>query len=971
VSRTVLLTLVALAVLLVTASGSFAQNGSNIAGVVKDTTGAVLPGVTVEASSPALIEKVRTVVTDGSGQYKIIDVRPGTYAVTFTLTGFSTVKRDGIELPASFTATVNADLRVGSVTETITVSGEAPTVDVQNVTQQRVMTHDLLDATPVGSKVAAAVGVFIPGIVVSSQDVGGTQSTALGTLAIHGGRSGEMLILMDGMDASNGQGRGGAYTTVEGNDAAITEMSLQTSALTAESELGGVVTNIIPRDGGNTFKGSAFGAYTNNSLQGSNLTPRLVALGALSTNNVDYIYDVDPGIGGPIKKDTLWFYFSPRQFSNRQQQAGLFFNSSPVPHIFTPDLGQPAYETTIDRNVSTRVTWQASPRNKFAFQDQSGGQIFDHYYEGNETNQPNATVYSHTAPEYFMQASWTSPFTSRLLLEAGASFGDKNYVWDPQPGNDPNGYAYTELTTGLSWGNPVQTTGQHASHNINTRFAASYVTGSHAAKFGITLLHSSSHWTQYMTGNETTLQLLNGIPSRVTVFAMPLTYDEVTKANVGAFAQDQWTHKRLTVNVGLRFDYLNSYVPASTLGPGPWVPNRSVTFPEVDNVPDWKNVTPRLGASYDLFGNGKTAVKFSLGKYLEGPNLTSFTRLANPAANIAVSATRTWSDANGDFIPQANELGPLNVATFGLPNVITTYSPSALTTRGYNWEVTGAIQHELRPGVSVSVSYARRSYGNIRATQNQDVTSASYSPYCVTAPTDPRLPGGGGNQLCGYYDVNQQFFGLTKNVIQVEPGAQDIYNGVDFTESVRLPRGITVTGGVSVGHEVVNNCYALNDLSLMSAFAGARLGNRCDIVPPFQPNVKFLVAYMLPWYGIQAGAAFQSIPGPQITASYTATNAQIAPSLGRNLTAGVNGTATIDLIPPATEYGDRLNQLDLRVTKRFKLPEGRSIQGNVDLYNSLNSDAMIGQVLTYGPIWLRPSNVLQARFVKFSLQFQF
>ena len=418
-------------------------------------------------------------------------------------------------------------MRVGSVTETITVSGEAPTVDVQNVTQQRVMTHDLLDATPVGSKVAAAVGVFIPGVVVSSQDVGGTQSTALGTLAIHGGRSGEMLILMDGMDASNGQGRGGAYTTVEGNDAAITEMSLQTSALTAESELGGVVTNIIPRDGGNTFKGSAFGAYTNSSLQGSNLTPRLVALGALSTNNVDYIYDVDPGIGGPLKKDTLWFYFSPRQFSNRQQQAGLFFNSSPVPHVFTPDLGQPAYETTIDRNVSTRVTWQASPRNKFAFQDQSGGQIFDHYYEGNETNQPNATVYSHTAPEYFMQTSWTSPVTSRLLLEAGASFGDKNYVWDPQPGNDPNGYAYTELTTGLSWGNPVQTTGQHASHNINTRFAASYVTGSHAAKFGITLLHSSSHWTQYMTGNETTLQLLSGMPSRVTVFAMPLTYDEV------------------------------------------------------------------------------------------------------------------------------------------------------------------------------------------------------------------------------------------------------------------------------------------------------------------------------------------------------------------------------------------------------------------------------------------------------------
>ena len=549
-SRTVWLTLVALAVLLVTASGSFAQNGSNIAGVVKDTTGAVLPGVTVEASSPALIERVRTVVTDGSGQYKIVDVRPGTYAVTFTLTGFNTVKRDGIELPASFTATVNADMRVGSVTETITVSGEAPTVDVQNVTQQRVMTHDLLDATPVGSKVAAAVGVFIPGVVVSSQDVGGTQSTALGTLAIHGGRSGEMLILMDGIDASNGQGRGGAYTTVEGNDAAITEMSLQTSALTAESELGGVVTNIIPREyGGNTiFKGSAFGAYTNSSLQGSNLTPRLVALGALSTNNVDYIYDVDPGIGGPLKKDTLWFYFSPRQFSNRQQQAGLFFNTSPVPHVFTPDLGQPAYETTIDRNVSTRVTWQASPRNKFAFQDQSGGQIFDHYYEGNGTKPAQRDGLFPYGAGVFHADQLDLAGHEPAAARSGCVIRRQELRLGPATGQRSERVCLHRTHHRSSWGNPVQTTGQHASHNINTRFAASYVTGSHAAKFGITLLHSSSHWTQlYMTGNETTLQLLSGMPSRVTVFAMPLTYDEVTKANVGAFVQDEWTHKRVTV----------------------------------------------------------------------------------------------------------------------------------------------------------------------------------------------------------------------------------------------------------------------------------------------------------------------------------------------------------------------------------------------------------------------------------------
>jgi len=258
------LTLVAFTMIVLVASRTSAQTGSGIAGVVKDATGAVLPGVTVEAASPALIEKVRIVETDAAGQYKIVDLRPGVYSVTFTLAGFSTVKRDGIELSSSFTATVNADLRVGAVAETITVSGQAPTVDVQNVVQQRVMTRQVLDGAPLGTKQAAAVGALIPGVVASSQDVGGTQFTAA-SIAIHGGRSGEMLILFDGMDASNGQGRGGAYTTVQSNDAAVQELGLEVSGLSAESELGGIRTNLVPRDGGNTLKGSFFANFTNDT----------------------------------------------------------------------------------------------------------------------------------------------------------------------------------------------------------------------------------------------------------------------------------------------------------------------------------------------------------------------------------------------------------------------------------------------------------------------------------------------------------------------------------------------------------------------------------------------------------------------------------------------------------------------------------------------------------------------------------
>ena len=172
---------------------------------MKDTSGAVLPGVTVEAASPALIEKVRTVVTDGAGQYKIVDLRPGVYTVTFTLAGFSTVKREGIELTASFTATVNADLRVGALEETITVTGETPTVDVQNVVQQRVMTRDIIDAVPAGTKSAMVLGVLIPGVTTISQDVGGTISARPRSRSTAAAPQ-EMQLLHDGMAYNNGPG---------------------------------------------------------------------------------------------------------------------------------------------------------------------------------------------------------------------------------------------------------------------------------------------------------------------------------------------------------------------------------------------------------------------------------------------------------------------------------------------------------------------------------------------------------------------------------------------------------------------------------------------------------------------------------------------------------------------------------------------------------------------------------------------
>ncbi len=977
----------AVAFLVLLPVAAFAQANSVIAGVVRDSSGAVLPGVTVEATSPALIEKSRSVVTDGEGQYKIVNLRPGVYAVTFTLSGFSVVKREGVTLTASFTATVNADLRVGALEETITVSGAAPTVDVQNVVQQKVMTREIVDAIPVGTKSVMSVGVLIPGVTTNSQDVGGTQYGSA-ALAIHGSALFEQQLLYDGVAYNNGAGRGGSFTAIAPNSATIQEISYETGALSAESEVAGLRSNIIPKDGGNQFAGFLFGAFTNHSLQTNNLSSELVSRGLTSVDRVDYIYDFNPAAGGPIAKDKLWFYTSFRQWKTNTFAAGLYYNKSTVPQAYVPDTSRPAFEGDRDQNASLRLTWQASPKNKINLQHQWGDQLRDHFYSQSTTNRtqaPEATIYYHGRPSYLAQATWNAPLTSKLLFEAGAGFANKDFQYFLQTpdGVTPATPAFSDLGTGYSWGSLGSPYGHNATHNFNTKFTTAYVTGSHAAKAGITYQYDSAHTTQNLTNNGVTYQLRNGAPTQITQFATPLDLWEYTRANIGLFGQDQWTLKRLTLNAGVRFDYYNNYVPSTTNGPGPLVPARNTTYPEVDDVPSWKNVSPRLGGAFDLFGNGKTAVKANIGRYLEGPNLTSFTRLANPAANIAFSVTRQWTDTNRDFVPQCDftnvnangECQRVSNLNFGNSIPTTTYASDALTTRGYNWEFQTGVQHELMPQVSVSAVYARRWFGNLRATRNTAVTSANFSTYCVSAPINPDLPGGGGYQECGLWDVNPDKFGQVSNVIGIAPAQEQVFDGVDLTSSARFHGGIVASGGVSIGRVRTNTCYATSDLSVAfpsatgsTAISAPRTDEFCDVRPPFQPNVKVLLVYPLPWGGVQTAATIQSLPGPQVAATYSITSAQVIGSLGRPLSAG---NATVDLIAPGTRYGDRLNQVDFRVSKIFRFGAKGRVQGNFDLYNMFNANPVLALNNTYGAAWQRPLQILQGRLLKFSAQLDF
>ncbi len=306
-------------------------------------------------------------------------------------------------------------------------------------------------------------------------------------------------------------------------------------------------------------------------------------------------------------------------------------------------------------------------------------------------------------------------------------------------------------------------------------------------------------------------------------------------------------------------------------------------------------------------------------------------------ATTVNSVSRTWNDINGNFLPDCNlnnqfanlECGQMQNLNFGKSVPVTRYAEDVsegFGVRAYNWESAVSLQHELVTGLSLNASYHRRWYRNFQVTQNLAVSNPDFSPFCLTVPADPRLPGGGGNQLCGFYDISAAKLGVNDNVISQAAhfGKQtEIYDGFDFTANARLSHGIMMAGGVTMGRSRTDNCALTGDLSL--SYAGSatgvtapRLTDFCDVRPPMQPNIKFATVYPIPFWDLQFSGTLQSTPGPEITASYAATNAEVAPSLGRDLSAGRTATVLVDLVPKGTMYGDRINQVDLRLAKTFR-----------------------------------------------------
>jgi hypothetical protein len=1029
--------LLALCAVVLAPATTFAQ--ASIAGVVRDASGAVLPGVTVEAASPALIEKVRTAVTDGSGLYRIVDLRAGSYSVSFMLPGFSTVRRDGVELTGSLTATINADLRVGAVEETITVTGETPIVDVQSVRRQATISSEVLSSIPT-ARGYSGIMLLVPAIQTQGSSPANVQaSPGMVVFGTPGGRNGnEGRLQVDGLGVGAAR-NGGGVSGYNADVANAQEITFTVSAGLGEAEVSGPSLSVVPKTGGNQVRGSVYLANVSSGMIGSNYTPELQAAGLGTPGKLLKLWDYTLGLGGPIKKDRLWYFLNLRNQGSHSSVSGMFANrnAGTSSWFYEADPTRQARTGASYNVASLRLTVQASQRNKFNVywdeQKPCTGATYSSVAEGcrqqptdnsfiwggSATTSPETATYENRFQKV-QQVTWNSPLTNRVLLTAG--FGDYLTRWggSEMPGNPTRPLVrVTEQCAPSCPANGGIPNLTYRSQNWNSHWmgqhnwnaSMTYVTGAHSMKFGYqgTFYVDDEH---IFTNDERVVyRFNNGVPNLITLRLDPNKRKLRTRYNA-LYAQEQWTMGRMTVQGAIRFDHAWSYSPEQVVGPTRFLPT-AIVFPETPGVKGYNDISPRLGIAYDLFGTGKTSIKINLGRYLDAAsNNNGNYSITNPTSRMAGSTeagrpaiTRSWNDRttfptgdprNGNNVPDCDlraadangECGAISDRNFGTATLSRNFDPATLEgwgVRPADWEFGASIQQEVLPRVSVEVGYFRRWLDNFFVDDNLATVPGDFTPFSFTAPTDARLPGGGGQVVSGLFDVVPAKFGqvneLFVNAEQFGKWTQT-YNGVLVNLTARPSANLTVQGGLNTGNTVRDLCDIRNgnpELNFVTPANASGPGNvyaspvfpYCRTATGFVTRITGLAAYTVPKVDVLVSGTFRSEQGAPLAANFVVTNAIAAPSLGRNLSAP-GGSVSVNLIEPGTAYGDRLNEVDLRVAKILRFGRTRTNVG-FDFYNLLNANPALTYNAAYSAAlpFPRPQTVLTPRFMKISAQIDF
>jgi len=1019
----------------------------SLTGVVRDASGGVLPGVTVEAASPALIEKVRTVATDSSGQYRLENLAPGTYSVTYSLPGFTTVKRDGVEVTTGVTVTLNAEMRVGGVQETITVTGETPVVDVQNSTRKQLVLDDSVVAALPASR---GYGNLLA--TVSGVQANGIQNSGIAPDMIfftsRGGRSNEGTVQIDGMNvgsAFNGGGVAG-YGYDTGN---AQEVQITVAGGLGEADRGGPAFNLIPKSGGNSLSGTFFANLAGKWSQGDNVDDELKSFGFASVTNLVKSWDTSASVGGPIKRDKVWFYATARTFGGYSNIPGRFANANagnPNRWDYVVDQSITQRSATSRKIGGGRVSAQLTPKNKVTgywdYQKVCEGSSYsadasqcrvrgdDWIGVGGFGNWSPESTHSRDNSERIQQYTYTAPLSSKLLAEAAFSQFFSNWG-----GQTPAGaldqlpfVPVVQQVVGPSTGIPVANmpyhgfaglANNHQTHNT-WKGTMSYVTGAHSVKAGYMAAYEvtdifgnfATHGLQYTFGFDAPTGQL--VPNTITERITP--WQQANRTRYDAFfVQDQWTMNRLTLQGALRYENARSFFPegkngllADSVFGGP-----AFTLPYKKGVDAYNDIAPRMGAAYDVFGNGKTAIKVNWSKYFQSAANDGVYIGTNPASTFAQTATRQWTDGNKNFVPDCDLKSPLlqnNLATGGdlcgatnpssffdfaqnhSLGTATIVSPSLLSgwgVRPYDWQFSAGVQQQIVPRVSAEVTFSRRSWGNFTYTDNRALGPQDYDTLTLTVPNDRGLPNAG--QPISFALLKPAAFGRAPdNFLTRGSDYGDVtmyWQGFDVNVNARTGNGLVLQGGVTTGAGTRNSCDITSALpETLTVLGVLQPIASCDVKEPWLASWRGLISYTIPKADVQVSAIPRSVPnltatndpasnGASVAANLTVPNAVVQAALGRPL-AGNASQVIVNVALPGAVYPDRLNTMDMRVSKIIRIGRTKSNVG-IDLYNMFNSNTGTAFNQTYGiltpanavtnsAVWLRPTSILNARFVRFN-----
>jgi hypothetical protein len=906
-------------------------------------------------------------------------------------------------------------------------------VDVTSARTEQTIAGKTVAEIPT-SRLYSSLTQLVPALNVQGNDVGGSQGNVFSVFQIHGGRRNEGQVLIDGMSAGyQGMGVSG-YAPEVGNSQ---EIVFSLSGGLGEATTGGPQLNIIGKQGGNTFAGSFFINGSGSAFVADNLTPALKARGLSTPLKPKQLWDINPSFGGPIRRDRLWFFATFRYQSNRQTVASMWDNKNAGDNTkwtYEPDFTKQSEDDGEWRNHSVRLTWQVTPRNKVVgwtdlhyncLHCDAGGSSSGLTFTGQVATR-EALQRNENHPSSLTQISWTSPVTNKLLLDANVQIGP-NFWWGAQQKNTYDKTTIPVRDDGLTINSP---SGPVTLANLNYRSAnwsghtgfttvgqgaVSYVTGSHSTKFGARWMKNDSTFPKnYYNDSQLNYRFNNGVPYQLVMYADQASVQSQQQTMISLYAQDRWTVNRLSLTGGLRYEHLSDHFGAQQMGPNRFLPT-AVVFPEQEGPLHLSDIQPRMGVSYDVFGNGKTAAKVFLGRYITTTNTVNEWLFYSPAGalNFVSSVNRPWTDANRNYSPDCNlldpaangECGPWDNPNFGKAAVQNlTVDPN--TTKGWNkreysWDLTAGVTQQLAPRISLEVDYIRRSWGNLQTTYNRALTPADFDSFTYTVPQDSKLPNGGGYALT-LFDVKPAKFGrydYFQTFSNDAGGAYNRFNGVDVSLTARL-RDVTVQGGTSTGNVVEDECGVAKahpdayisaygwggSLNAFSPFFG---GNGvpgqwprefCHRESGFQTNVKGLASYTVPKIDVLLSSTFHSVPYPgnnfpSVTSQSIAGQAIIVPqfqtNLGRPLSSGIP-IEFVNIVQPGAKYMDRLTQVDLRLGKNIRYGRTRALVA-LDIFNMFNSNTpdVYNQSYVNPATYLNPLSITVGRFFKLSGQIDF